>query len=231
MPKALYPNSELFEIFETKDGSNSVINTRSGDTYHSIHGALQESTHIFIKNGLHYAFNLNVKEIFILELGFGTGLNTLLSVKEGFENDRKIFYQTLEKYPLSEDIIENLHYMTLDDLAKYQNQFKKLHNSTWEVDILINPNFTFSKKLIDFSNFETNIRFDLIYHDAFSPQTHPEAWSEEFLKKCYNWLKPGGFIITYCAKGSFKRALKQAGFIVENLIGPIGKREITRAFR
>lgn len=223
--------SGLLEIFETKDGSNSLRNTISGDTYHSVHGAMGESQHVFVQNGLMKAFEQKTDLIKILELGFGTGLNALLCLKESIQQQRLVEYHSLEKYPVTEEIYSNLDFHNTAELREFHSEYLQLHTSPWDLGIRLGHHFSFTKYLIDFVDYRPSGQYDVIFHDAFAPDSHPEVWKEDFLTKCYQWLADDGFLITYCAKGSFKRALKDVGFVVESLPGPPGKREITRAFR
>lgn len=223
--------SESFQVFKTKDGSNSIQNIVLGDTYHSVHGAFQESQHVFIENGLKIGFYNNKKSLNILELGFGSGLNALLTLNNCDSQMHAVRYVTLEKFPIPKELANKLDYHLLPGLNNYLEDFQVLHECEWNKFVLISKFFEFKKVLIDFNEYTPDSTFDIIYHDAFAPQTHEEAWNEEFLRKCHSWLNQGGFLITYCAKGDFKRTLKACGFEVETLKGPIGKREITRAFR
>lgn len=219
------------EIFTTKDGSNTIRNLVTGDTYHSVHGARQESMHVFIEHGLRHTFNSKPGDIRVLEIGFGTGLNALLTLHESHLSGRNIVYHTLEKYPVPEHLVNELNYVKDPDLECYKHTFRQLHQQEWNIESEIHAGFTFTKFLTDFNEFHTQDKYDIIYHDAFAPDSHQEAWSEDFLQKCHTWLVQGGNLITYCAKGSFKRSLKNSGFSVEALIGPPGKREITRAVK
>lgn len=205
----------------TKDGSHSLYVKEINETYHSIYGSLQESMHVFINNGIKSYSNKDIK---ILEVGFGTGLNTWLTLEN---HNNKIYYVALEPYPIKKEIYENLNF---HKITKSENtNFLKLHNCKWERDIKIKTNFCFHKTKSKIEDFFTNTKFDIIYFDAFAPEKHPEIWSLKILRKCYNLLNDNGFLVTYCAKGIIKRRLKDIGFKLEILNGPIGKREMIRA--
>lgn len=218
-------------IIITSDGSQTILNETTQDTYHSRNGAIQESEHVFIKNGLaHFTENISQQKLSILEFGLGTGLNVLLSYDWCSKNqaDVNICYHAVEKFPLLIDISSQLAYKeVLNDKAL----LSKIHDCKNNQSIKLSEKFQFSLFEQDFEDFDSNEKYDIIFHDAFSPNTHPSVWQEEFLEKCYNLLNDNGILITYCAQGAFKRALKAVGFTVEKLAGPPGKREITRAKR
>lgn len=210
------------ELIITKDGSHSLFVPSLNETYHSIHGSISEAMHVFIKNGLMYHKKNTVD---ILEIGFGTGLNTLLTFKN--VNHKKIHYTTLEPYPISKKIYTKLNFQ--DFLDYDNNEFFNMHQSQWEKDVVISDNFTLEKKKISLQNYNIKKMFDIIYFDAFSPEKQPEIWEKEILKKCFRLLNVNGFLVTYCAKGIVKRTLKSVGFNIETLLGPPGKREMIRA--
>ena len=197
---------------------------------HSHHGALQEAKHVFLKNGLDDF--LQQKEISILEIGLGTALNAILTCQKATQHDLKIQYTALEAYPVSEEELTALNYVSLldDELAK--SQYKLIHSVEWNQEQVLSDNFTICKiqdKLETFS-FQEN-QYDIIYFDAFGPRVQAELWSLEIFKSLYASLKSDGLLVTYCAKGQVKRDLKAAGFVVESVPGPPGKREMTKAFK
>ena len=216
----------------TEDGSHTIAVPELNITYHSKHGAIQESMHVFIKDGLQFLLNLPGKSetINIFEVGFGTGLNAWLSLNEAIKHNQKIFYQTIEPYPLLIDEAEKLNYPSIFniDLKKY---FLQLHACEWNKEILIHPLFLFEKISISLQNFKTNEKFHLIYFDAFDPGVQPDLWTENIFRKMYDMLYTNGILVTYCSKGVARRAMQVAGFSVEKLIGPPGKREIVRAIK
>lgn len=214
----------------TNDGSHSLLNTELNETYHSVHGALQESVHVFIKMGLEPLVDRGVKNISILEIGFGTALNALLTMKEALKHpDLTIQYTSLEAYPLPEEIWSKLNYTDSIGLQEY---FQKLHQANWNIPELILPDFKLLKlhQTLQQAAFESNST-DLIYYDAFAPSKQPELWTIEMLSKVVSTLRPQGTFVTYCAKGQLKRDLKELGLAVETLQGPPGKKEMVRAVR
>jgi tRNA U34 5-methylaminomethyl-2-thiouridine-forming methyltransferase MnmC len=217
----------------SEDGSHTIFSEIFNATYHSTHGSVQEAKTVFIDAGLSLYKNIN--EINILEMGFGSGLNMLMSLQYALKNDLNINYHTIELHPISKDEVEQLNFTSIlkcEDLQCFLNETHSSANQqTLNFKSEKNIKFSFTKHIIDIHNFESNIKFDIIYYDAFGPLVQPSLWEEEIMSKMYNKLLPGGVLVTYCAKGSFKRALKNVGFLVEALPGPIGKREMTRAFK
>lgn len=215
------------KIIQTDDESMSVFNTRFNESYHSVFGAVTESQTVFIENGLKPLLNIREK-INILEFGFGTGLNALLTLKEA--GNRSVFYKTLELFPLDLNTINALNYTSIYDYNKLKDEFLNMHRADWNTEVVITKNFILHKSMLDFIEFQTEIsRYDLIYFDAFSPETLPELWTDAVFKILFDSLKPEGLLVTYSAKGSVKMALRNAGFIVERLKGPPGKRHVLRA--
>lgn len=210
------------EIIITKDGAHSLYIPKINETYHSVHGAISEAMHVFIKNGLNHYTQKNLN---ILEIGFGTGLNALLTLIHSKKN--KIQYNTLEPYPITEDVYKMLNYSKL--ITSDEETFIKLHRSDWERNVSLFRNFNLQKTKTKLQDFESSEKFNIIYFDAFSPEKQPEMWTKEVFEKCYKILDSEGFLVTYCAKGVVKRTLKSVGFEIENLKGPPGKREMIRA--
>ena len=210
------------ELILTNDGSHSLFIKKLNETYHSIHGSIAEAIHVFIRNGLQYHHKLNIN---ILEVGFGTGLNALLTLLN--LNQKRVNYTSLEPFPISDKIYNKLNFHEL--LKSDKETFIKLHNSDWEENVSFTKNFNLYKVRKKIQYFNSSEKFDIIYFDAFAPEKQSEIWSKEVLSKCYHLLKPEGFLVTYCAKGAVKRTLKQVGFFVESLDGPPGKREMIRA--
>jgi len=215
------------EIFETQDGSHSILSQQYGVSYHSKYGAIQESRHVFIQMGLYFKA-LQQKDIAILELGFGTGLNALLTYLEAAAHPWNIVYETIEAYPITLAQAAQLNYPTLLNQEKLQTVFAALHQSNWGEKHILSPNFTFQKNKQQFQTIDYQDQFDLIYFDAFAPGAQPELWEASMLAKLYQALRAGGVLVTYCAKGSVKRTFKEVGFQIESLPGPPGKREMTR---
>ncbi len=217
------------KLIVTNDGSNSIFSEQFNCTYHSVHGAIQESQHIFISSGLDFYLKKSGKNtIKILEFGFGTGLNALLSMKYSVDKNIHIDYSTIEAFPVSEEIFSQLNFIAENDLNAFAEEFNEMHN-TCEPVISLNRCFSFSKYIIRFEDFSTEQQFDLIFYDAFGPDEQPHLWARPFLDKIPHLLLKNGILVTYCVKGSFKRALREIGFAINKIPGPIGKREILRA--
>ena len=217
------------KVIATKDNSKTILIEGTNETYHSVHGALTESQHVFIKNGLNHLER--EKKIKVFEMGLGTGLNALLTLIEAEKNHTHITFHSIEKHPINEDIINELEYEQLVS-PKYHPFFKRIHQSIWEIEKEITPHFSLLKINDDLNTYNLDKeQYDIIFFDAFGPGTQPELWQTDILKKTYDSLKPKGIFMTYCAQGQFKRNLKSVGFEVENLPGPPGKREITRGIK
>ena len=212
----------------TSDGSHTLFVPELNEHYHSTFGAVQESMLVFIQSGFD-KINKTIVPVHILEMGFGTGLNAFLTCIEADKSSRQVHYTGMEKFPLSDKIIKQLNYPEILDPSFFEI-FRLLHHVAWDQEIRITANFTLHKieKGIHevFLNPET---FDLVYYDAFGPEVQPELWTDEIFRKIASAMKPDGILVTYSAKGSVRRALKSAGFEVEKLPGPTGKREITQA--
>lgn len=218
----------------TADGSHTITIPELNVAYHSKHGSIQESNHVFIKEGLQYLLDKNLfnknDTINIFEVGFGTGLNALLSLKEAIHRNKKIFYQTIEPYPLSIDEAEKLNYPSIlnKDLEKY---FLQLHTCSWNKEVIIHSLFSFEKMSNALQDFSLSKKFHLIYFDAFDPNTQPELWTESAFIKMFDLLYNNGILVTYCSKGVVRRAMQAAGFSIQKIAGPLGKREIVRALK
>ncbi|MFZ9955456.1 MAG: tRNA (5-methylaminomethyl-2-thiouridine)(34)-methyltransferase MnmD [Flavobacteriales bacterium] len=208
-------------LIKTHDGSHSIRVEDMNETYHSIHGALQEAKHVFLKEG----FYQTEEEVSILEVGFGTGLNTFLTMLESHKTARKVNYVGLEKFPVDQEMLRALNY---GELLNEPEWFDEIHALNWNVEVPISDYFTLTKLQKDITDIDYQDQFDIIYFDAFAPDKQPEMWSKEVFAKMYAALKPGGILVTYCAKGQVKRDLKEAGFVAETVAGPPGKREMTR---
>ena len=223
------PEKHPVRLHKTADGSDTYFSERFGNCFHSRHGAIQESRHVFIKEGLARVKAEN-KPIRVLEYGFGTGLNAILSLSYARDKNTFIDYTTLEKYPISIDQARALNYPgLLDDCLK--DDFLKMHNALWNEWFQLDTYFRLFKQNIDFLDFQADECFELIFFDAFAPENHPEAWEIPNLENAYNALVTGGHLSTYCAKGVFKRRLKEIGFKVHAVAGPPGKREMTLAWK
>jgi tRNA U34 5-methylaminomethyl-2-thiouridine-forming methyltransferase MnmC len=219
------------KIIESGDGSHTLFHSGLNETYHSMHGAVQESEHVFIKAGLEQ-FLPHKNTIKIIEVGFGTGLNAWLSYKRVAGTSTKIIYHSLEPYPLEENIYSQLNYSKKSSDTALQEFFPQLHQAPWDKEVQLNNNFTLKKiklRLEDYLVSEQD--FDLVYYDAFAPSKQAEVWLLENIRKVYSLLSEKGILVTYCARGQFKRDLKEIGFSVETLLGPPGKKEMTRGVK
>ncbi|GMN09525.1 tRNA (5-methylaminomethyl-2-thiouridine)(34)-methyltransferase MnmD [Croceitalea sp. MTPC9] len=214
------------KIIITADGSKTIQLEDWNEQYHSIHGAVQEAYHVFIKHGLQQFENQNVS---ILEIGFGTGLNALITMVEAQKLSLRVNYCGVEAFPVSMEEINQLDYVRTLNFEAHENEFLNMHISDWGKEQKINPNFTLQKHQLDFREVSYQNLFNLIYFDAFGHRVQPELWSESIFKKMYGALKLGGVLVTYSAKGSVRRAMQEVGFTVERLPGPPGKREMLRA--
>ncbi|MCB0558103.1 MAG: tRNA (5-methylaminomethyl-2-thiouridine)(34)-methyltransferase MnmD [Lewinellaceae bacterium] len=219
----------MSKIFETQDGSHSIFSESFGVSYHSKYGAIQESMHVFIESGLFHRIP-GAKQLSVLEIGFGTGLNALLTLQEANKRQLPVYYEAVEAYPISVEAAMQLNYPEILEEA-VAGAFLKMHEMEWAQTQPITPYFSFHKKLCRFEELHYQDTFDVIYFDAFAPNAQPELWEEKVLQIMYDALKENGVLTTYCAKGVVKRCLKGLGFTVESLKGPPGKREMTRAVK
>jgi len=217
------------QTFITQDGSSSLMSGKFGEAYHSRYGAIDESQHVFINAGLRYLLSKKKKKINLLEIGFGTGLNALLTLMECKQESALINYNAVEAYPISIAEVESLNYADL--LATSESEFIQLHDYQWNIEHKVSEHFKFTKYQSDFESFYSSVKYDLIYFDAFAPSIQPHLWEYDFLSSIYDICNQDAALVTYCAKGSFKRALKKCGFKLESLPGPAKKREMTRAIK
>ncbi len=214
-------------VIFTDDNSMSLQNCTLNESYHSGFGALQESKHVFVKNGLDNFIDNN--EISILEFGFGTGLNALLALEFAEKNKIKINYFSIEKYPVELKYIKRLNYHEL--VPKFGARFIDLHKSDWDKELEISEFFRLTKIENDFLETKLPSNIDLVFFDAFSPETQPELWTQELFTDIYKHMNNNALLTTYSAKGIVKQALRNAGFTVKRLIGPIGKHHILNAVK
>ena len=214
------------KLEQTADGSYTLYVPELDEHYHSVKGALTESQHIFIDMGLKHS---TATAPHILEIGFGTGLNCVLTLLEAKESQRHIHYTGIERYPLNEEIIRKLNYPSIIGKECEEDYFA-IHQAPWEEDVCLSPWFTLHKLEGDFTHYSFEQKYDIIYFDAFAPEKQPEMWEQSLFDNLYQVLNEGGILTTYCAKGVVRRMLQTAGFKVERLPGPPGgKREILRA--
>lgn len=217
------------QIIRTADGSDSLISGLINESYHSTHGAIQESMHIFINAG--FRFLTGKDSVSVLEIGFGTGLNTLLTIAEAVRRKVKVNYVTIEKFPVSVAQAIKLNYPEMLGIENAGVFFQNIHGCDWNTKHKFNDCFVFEKDMVDFLNYQPAEMFDLVYFDAFSPEKQPEMWEEKQLLKVYNACNSGAVLTTYCAKGEVRRRLQSVGFVVERIPGPPGKREMLRAVK
>lgn len=214
------------EIITTSDGSKTIQIVDWNEQYHSKHGAIQEAYHVFIKSGLSL---FNNRSISILEIGFGTGLNALITLIEADKFNLSIEYTGVEAFPVLTNELKELNYISELQADAFQQDFELMHTAAWEKDIQLSKNFTLHKKQKDFEDIIASDVFNLIYFDAFGARVQPELWTVAIFTIMFKALKKGGILVTYAAKGSVRRAMQEVGFSVERLPGPPGKREMLRA--
>lgn len=213
-------------LITTDDGSTSLRIDAWDEPYHSRHGALQESRHVFIKEGL---ATIGSPDVAILELGFGTGLNALLTYDFAKENSKVIKYYGVEPYPLTHHEVTEMNFTEQLDNRELEKVFGLMHQAQADKWISLDAFFSFKRVELLFEELEEKMSVDLIYHDAFSPRLQPELWDEKAFQKAYSLLRPKGKLVTYSAKGSVRRTMESVGFEVERIPGPPGKREMIRA--
>lgn len=219
------------KVVHTKDGSKSLYLAELDETYHSHHGALQESQHVYIKSGIEYLMERdNPESLRIFEMGFGTGLNAYLTADYARTAEKMIYYRTIEKFPIGIADHASLEYSSLLPSAEYARDCHAIAESTWNEVVEINPFFTLEKIKGDFfKNSQADASFDLLYFDAFGYRAQSELWEENSFKICASILRQGGVLVTYAAKGLARRNLISMGFDVVKIPGAPGKREMMRA--
>ncbi len=217
----------------TSDGSFTYQSPIFKETFHSKHGALSESQHVFIEAGLEaLASENNNQPLWLFEMGLGSGLNALLTAQYAQSHSIEINYQSLEAFPLPLSEIEGFEIGKQLESKSAEGEFRKIHECAWNQLSPINANFSIIKNKVDFIQWSPpQEKYHGIYYDAFAPRAQSELWTPEIMEKLFSMLRSGGLLVTYCAQGQFKRNLKSAGFSVEPLPGPKGKREMTRAWK
>lgn len=220
------------EIKTTSDGSKTLFINALNENYHSHHGALQEANHVFIKNGLKQIYSY---EINILELGFGTGLNVLVTIDEFLKTDKNhiIHYFTLEKYPVSDAEVKELDYGSFFQDPKIAASYAEIHSCDWNEKVEILPNFFFTKVKSDFFELENLAlpSIHLVYFDCFGARVQPDLWEKSLFQMVSDKMETGGLLTTYSSKGSVRRILQDLNFKVEKKDGPPGKREMINAVK
>ncbi len=215
----------------TQDGSHTLMSQHFGVSYHSKYGAIQESQHVFIEAGLHLKAPVQAN-LCILEMGFGTGLNALLTALFAKQHNLQVTYYGIEAFPISHEQAQQLNYpQLLDAELEAEEVYQRLHESPWNELVSITEHFQLKKLQGRLEDATFTEAFDLVYYDAFAPSAQPELWNEASLCKVADAMAPKGVFVTYCAKGTVKRTLKACGLTVEGIPGPPGKREMTRAIK
>ena len=216
------------EIIITSDGSTSIHLPEWEESYHSKHGAIQEAQHVFIKNGLSLCKGQSVS---VLEIGFGTGLNAFITFLESQKSNQNIDYVGVEGFPISAEEVLQMNYVNQLNANQFELEFKKMHQSDWEENVTISEHFRLTKRKQLFNEINYKNQFDIIYFDAFGYRVQPELWSVEIFTKMFEALKEGGILVTYACRGPIKNTMKEAGFQIEKLAGPPGKREMLRGWK
>lgn len=216
------------KVITTKDGSKTIHLEDWNESYHSTHGAIQEAQHVYIRQGFKKS---GLQNIAILEFGFGTGLNAIITFLEAKTLPKSIKYTALEAYPVSKKELEELNYLESLNDDSLNKVYKLMHDSPWEEFISLSNKFTLKKLRMDFRELAEVNQYDIVYYDAFGPRVQPELWTREIFAKVFLAMKENGILVTYSCKGSVRRALLECGFKVEKLPGPPGKREMLRAYK
>lgn len=214
------------EILKSNDGSHTLYLPEMDETYHSRHGAVQEALHVFIRNGLLCKAE-EQSELKVLEIGWGTGLNSLLTYKVAKEHGLKVHYVGIEKFPVPIKVLEQLNYKEWDQDDYLSNAYA----ANWEEPARISEDFVLEKLAKDVLDLDFMEEFDVIYFDAFGPRAQGEMWQKNIFEIIFNATKPGGVFVTYCAKGQVRRDLQEVGYSMKRLPGPPGKREMLRGVK
>ena len=219
------------KIIKTSDGSDTIFNQDLNETYHSLNGSIKESELVYIRNGLEFFLDKKTRDsVRVLEIGFGTGLNFLLTKIFMEERNEKLFYHTLEPFPLPSGLLKKINY--IEKLGEgYRDIFDNSHRSIPNETVNFNEKITFLRSDLTLESIKFSKKYDVIYFDAFAPSRQPEIWEKENLKKIYSHMNLNSILVTYCSSGQFKRDLRGVGFDVDILPGPVGKREMVRAIK
>lgn len=219
------------KIITTEDGSHSLYNAKLNETYHSFHGAIQESRHVFVKNGLDYLKDIK-RNINVFEVGFGTGLNALLAAEWAQMNEVYINYDTIEAFPVSKEQVAQLNYTSLIKGQNIHEWFNTFHEIPWDEIHKITNFFTIQKINNSLKEYALPLdKYDIIFFDAFAPSKQPEMWEFEILSKMYDSMANDSAFVTYCAQGQLKRNLASLNLEVQTLPGPPGKKEMVRGIK
>jgi tRNA U34 5-methylaminomethyl-2-thiouridine-forming methyltransferase MnmC len=224
-----YENKGIMQLIITSDGSHTLYLPEMDEQYHSVNGAITESEYVYINMGFNYFPGKNPK---VFEVGFGTGLNCLLTALQAEKSKRPTNYISIEKYPLEKYIIEELNYGNLISLEA-KDIFNKIHNCKWNEFVPVSKYFNLYKIKGDLIDIDLNPfeNCNVVYFDAFAPDKQPEMWTPEIFRKVYNIISPGGLLVTYSAKGEVRRQMAACGLEMERLPGPPGKNEMLRAIK
>ncbi len=217
------------KVVKTADGSDTISVDELGVSYHSKHGAIQESMHVFIEAGLaFYKTQMPDKQsIRVFEMGLGTGLNALLTHQYAHKNSVNISYTAVEQYPATKEEVSVLNYSSL--LQDDTNILTNIHTSEWEKVTGVSDTFSFKKVHTSLQEYVPDEQYDIIYYDAFAPNAQPELWTTDIFSKLYSMMSDNAILVTYCSKGDVRRAMLSVGFDVQKIPGPPGKREMLRA--
>lgn len=215
-------------IVLTGDGSHTIYVPDLDEHYHSVHGAIQESEIVYIRNGFE---RIRADHVRIFETGFGTGLNAFLTLLKSEKHGKKVSFTSVEKHPVDKELAARLNYPQLTDISK-QEIFNLMHSSEWNKAHQITENFQLLKVRSGLEEYDLpDCKFDLIYYDAFGPDKQPDLWKPEILEKICSGTSEGSIFVTYSVKGEVKRVLRSLGFKIELLPGPPGKRQVLRAVK
>lgn len=217
---------QSLRLILTEDGSHTIYLPEINEHYHSVHGAISESLHVYIRSGFSYH---PARKVSILEVGFGTGLNVLLTFAQAREEKRKVIYHTVDTFILPDDITDCLNYLSYEVINP--EWFRLIHEVSWDAEHEISEFFHLKKVLADIKKLDLTSKYDLVYYDAFGPNKQPEMWTENIFRKIYDSMNPGSILTTYSSKGEVKRKFEQCGFMVEKIPGPPGKREMLRCVK
>lgn len=213
-------------LLKTPDGSYTFHDEVLQESYHSVHGAKTESEYVYLDQGLSM---INKDRIRVLEMGFGTGLNAFLTWQFALHHQKSIYYRTIEKNPIPPQLLPIPDFVVGN--KDEEQLWNSLHAAIWERELCLDSCFTIWKTETDLGAFLTSDRFDIVFFDAFAPSIQPELWTLDVFEKIFILLNPGGMLVTYSSAGTVKRAIQSAGFDLERLPGPPGKKHMLRAFK
>lgn len=217
------------DIRITADQSDTLFSSKYGAHYHSVYGALEESIHIYISAGLYHAYRSGKSKVSVFEMGFGTGLNSILTLIESQKLGMDVDYVAVESDPVPQDVVAELNYPKLFPNQMFEDFFHKMHQLSWDTSHKLTESFSLNKVQSKIEDTAFNKTFDIIYYDAFAPSCQPHLWEIDIQQKLYSLLNKGGHLVTYCTQGAFRRNLESLGYLIEKLNGPGKKREMIRA--